>query len=107
MKVAYNNCHGGFAISMECGEWLANRGNKECIENLERYKETGTWHDSLFDTPRHDALLIMAIEELGKKANGYCASLRLHELKGDRYKIDEYDGAEDVVEPNDIGWVKV
>jgi hypothetical protein len=107
MKVAYNKCFGGFSISKECAEWMGNRGNTECIEMLEGQSEDGQIHGDLSYTPRHDALLVMAIEELGKKANGRSAELSLHELQGDRYKIDEYDGYESVVEPKDIGWVKV
>ena len=66
------------------------------------------FYGSLYNTPRHDSLLIMAVEQLGtKKASGPAAALRVRELKGNRYYIDEYDGSESVVEPGDIKWTVV
>jgi|1_EtaG_2_1085319.scaffolds.fasta_scaffold04159_3 hypothetical protein len=127
MKVVYNTCFGGFGISKACAEWLAARGNLECINmledlvrassNLDRCIGAGAestddfeerFHGGLYDTPRHDAILIMAVEHLGtRKASGSSAELKVHELKGDRYYIDEYDGSESVVEPKDINWIVV
>lgn len=43
--------------------------------------------------------LIKAVEELGKKANGDCATLKVVEIPDDvDYYIDEYDGFESVNE---------
>lgn len=105
-KVVYNGCFGGFSISKECAEYMANLGNKECLRNLESESD-GMFYGYLDDTPRHDAILVLAIEALGEKANGTSASLQVREIKGDRYYIDEYDGSESVVTPQDIKWTVI
>ena len=115
-KVVYNTCFGGFSISKECAQYMADRGSKECIELLTKSAEDkheklddATWFSgSLWDTPRHDAILILAVEYLGsEKASGEGAALEVHELKGDRYYIEEYDGSESVIEPHTIHWTVV
>lgn len=112
-KVVYNNDYGGFGISEACASWMADRGNKECIELIKQHRsrpvsETKYWYGSLRDTPRHDALLVMAVEQLGADiASGSNSLLGIHVLKGDRYYISEYDGSESVVEPKDVQWVHV
>ena len=59
------------------------------------------------DYPRHDPELVKTVEDLGSEANGSHAHLKIKELKGNRYVIDEYDGSERVVEPGDINWIIV
>lgn len=59
------------------------------------------------DYPRHDPELVKTVEDLGSKANGSHAHLKIKELKGNLYIIDEYDGNERVVEPDDINWITV
>ena len=77
---------------------------------------TGSEHDDHYvsgyistegDYPRHDPELVKTVEDLGSEANGSHAHLKIKELKGNRYVIDEYDGSERVVEPDDINWVTV
>ena len=83
---------------------MADRGNTECMAMLDR----DDFYGHLNDAARHDALLVMAVEQLGtKKASGSSARLTVHELRGNRYYIDEYDGSESVVEPDDIRWIEV
>lgn len=51
------------------------------------------------DIPRNDPALVQVVEELGEKANGRCASLRVVEIPdGVEWEIDEYDGNEHVAE---------
>lgn len=57
--------------------------------------------------PRHDPELVKTVEDLGSEANGTSALLKIKEIKGDRYVINEYDGNERVVEPDDINWIIV
>lgn len=51
------------------------------------------------DIPRNDPILIQVVEELGEKANGRCAELRIIEIPDDiEWEITEYDGIESVAE---------
>jgi len=104
-KVVYNACFGGFSISKKCAQFMADRGNTEAIDMIDNVGER--WHGRLWDTPRHDAILIMAVEALGSEASDDMSDLAVRELKGNRYIIDEYDGSESVVEPHNIQWIKI
>lgn len=105
-KVVYNRCHGGFGLSKEAVKWMADRGHVEANQSLEDHDRSGPWYDGM-TVDRHDALLVMAVEALGSKANGECAELSVHTLTSNRYYIDEYDGSESVVEPHTIHWTEV
>ena len=61
-----------------------------------------TWHNRNVD--RHDPVLVQVVEELGDKANGQCAKLRIAEVSGP-YRIDEYDGSESVETPEGYDWI--
>lgn len=51
------------------------------------------------DLERNDPRLIKVIEELGEKANGSCAKIRMVEIPdGVDYEIAEYDGMEHIAE---------
>ena len=56
------------------------------------------------DVVRHDPALVQVVEELGDKANGECAKLRIKEVDGP-YRIDEYDGYESVETPDGYDWI--
>lgn len=57
------------------------------------------------DIPRNDPALVQVVEELGDRANGAHARLRITDVAaGGRYRIEEYDGYETVVEPDDQEW---
>lgn len=47
---------------------------------------------------RHDPTLVEIVETLGDDASGSCARLRIKEIEGAVYRIDEYDGYESVIE---------
>jgi hypothetical protein len=48
---------------------------------------------------RDDPDLIKVVQELGEKANGQCADLKIIEIPDDvNYEIDEYDGCESIHE---------
>ena len=104
-KVVYNSCYGGFSLSRECVEWMADRGHPEAIAILREGREDGFY--GYWDGPRHDALLVMAVEALGEKASGNVAAIKVKKLRGKRYIIREYDGDEAVIEPDDINWIEV
>lgn len=59
----------------------------------------------LRDADRHDPILIQVIEELGDRANGECAKLKIVEVEsGTLYRIDEYDGMESVETKDTYEW---
>ena len=68
------------------------------------YSEDSYWFER-FDSSRDDPALIQVIEELGDKANGDCARLRIAEIPaGTQYRIDEYDGRESVETRDSYDW---
>lgn len=84
MKIAINACYGGFSIS------------QEAVSRLKELSATTTEYPTM---TRNDALLIQVIEELGPKANGRCAELKIVEIPDDvNWCIEEYDGMEWVAE---------
>jgi len=96
-KVVYNACYGGFSISLaalERMQELGFRGEVIVSRNLV----------VLNDCARHDPILVQVVEELGKKANGIHATLKIAEVSGP-YRIEEYDGSETIMEPDDYKWI--
>lgn len=92
-KVVYNNCYGGFSLSIAALQRLADLGFQPAIDFFKG--------EEYFDyrlIPRHSPLLISVVEELGSAANGLCALLKIDELYGSIYKIEDYDGKEEVIE---------
>ena len=105
IKVVHNCCYGGFSISRSCAQRMAELGNEEALEMIGESEDL--FYGYLQQTARHDPALVQAVEELGDDANGRSALLGVYELKGNKYIIDEYDGSESVVEPDDINWIVV
>lgn len=92
MKVVYNACYGGFGLSKKA---------------IDRYLELTGPIDKFYDRdiPRDDQRLIQVVEELGQAANGTFALLSIREVSsGTRWRIDEYDGYEQVMTINDYEW---
>lgn len=91
-KVAYNSCYGGFALSEEAEALYIKLGGKsvDCDEYC-----------------RHDPILIKVIETLGDAASSRWSEIKIKTIEGNKYIIDDYDGFESVVEPDDISWVEV
>lgn len=86
-KVVINTCFGGFGLSKEARALYAQRKGLE-PEDV-----------SLWDIPRDDYDLVTIVEQLGKKANGEYAILKVVEIPADvEWEIAEYDGAEHVAE---------
>lgn len=96
VKVVYNCCYGGFGFSNEAKAWLSNRG----IDDLDQ--------GYFSSVPRHHPILVECVETFGSKnASGPLANLRVKEISGESYRIDDYDGQESVLEPDDYNWVTV
>ena len=96
-KVVYSSCFGGFGISLEAWTRMKKLGY---TGSADVYNDCTYLHDCV----RHDSILVQVVEELGKKANGFGSNLRIKEVFGP-YRIEEYDGAETVYEPDDYKWI--
>ena len=115
-KVVYNSDYGGFSISLKAVNWL----EANCTDNKLR-KFIKTTRNKLlpslskeilcydisdwFDDTRHHKDLVAVVEALGDEANGPCASLEICEIGVNQYRIDEYDGSENVVTPEGYDWI--
>jgi hypothetical protein len=92
-KVVINSCYGGFGLSDKA---------------IARLKELGLEFKWEHDIPRHHPLLVQVVEEFGEEASGSYAKVEVVEIYSKLYKIDEYDGLESVLTPNDhVGWISV
>ena len=113
VKVVYNACHGGFSLSRKAVEKLIQLGVEGVAAELAVHDEAFKDYPSLgnqgvrLDLDRHNPFLVQVVEELGAEASGDCAKLKIAELSGNKYIIDEYDGFESVSEPDDINWVVI
>lgn len=91
-KVVYNACFGGFGLSDKA---------------VARLKELGSTINDTYlpwEFPRHDLLLVQVVEELGDEVNTWASKLCIKEVSGP-YRIEEYDGAETVYEPDGYNWI--
>jgi len=99
-KVVYNVSYGGFSISTEALTRMQELGFKGEASVNSLHNDFAY----LYDCARHNPILVQVVEELGKKANGLGSDLRIAEVFGP-YRIEEYDGAETVMEPGDYDWI--
>lgn len=76
---------------------LNERGEDGLFKDAnQRAKEISLYYG---DIPRNDADLVAVVEELGKRASGKCADLKVVEIPdGVEWEIKEYDGNEHVAE---------
>jgi hypothetical protein len=118
MKVVINTCFGGFGLSNEAFELLLQRKGieydtvKETAFGLEMYNfyakgragdDQAYLSDYAFYDNRSDKDLVAVVEELGEKANGHSADLKIVEIPDDvNWYIHEYDGLEHVAERHRI-----
>lgn len=101
-KVVYNDCFGGFSLSVEAVLWLRENGHGKIQKIAKTYQiepidRTHGCH--LEDIERHDPDFVRCVETLGERASGAFANLKVYKLNGNRYRITEYDGLEEVYEP--------
>ena len=104
-KIVYNACQGGFGLSDAATEEYAKRKGitlykGECFAGTQEYYTSPNMSDESFYYPtysRHDKDLVEIVEQLGDKASGSFAKLRVYETSCNRYAIDEYDGYESVI----------
>lgn len=103
VKIALNKSYGGFGLSWSAAQWLADKGLVEAVRYLKEYTEE-THYNFDPEIPRHHPLLIECIETLGEEAG---SDLEINTIEGNRYRIEEYDGLEWVVTPEQQVWIVV
>ena len=108
MKIVINKCYGGFGLSEEAVLLYAkkkglnliverNKGLKLNHYYLNEKKDGNYFYER--DIQRNDPILIEVLNELGVKANGYSAELKIVEIPDDvEWIIEEYDGKEWIAE---------
>lgn len=83
-RIVINKCYGGFSLSEEAIDLYKAKAGMEEYEPL-----------SAYNIYRADPNLVEVVEELGEKADGDCAELKIVEIPdGVCWMIDEYDGIE-------------
>lgn len=91
-KVVINVCYGGFSLSREAS-LLMNARYGTTLDPQYGY---------LDGLPRHHKGLVSVVETLGSAAaSGSCARLVVVEINSSMYRIEEYDGYESIVLPDD------
>jgi hypothetical protein len=86
-ELVINKCFGGFSLSDEACDKLST---------LKR-KPVGPY--DACEWPRDDADLVKVVKDLGTKANGMCAKLKIVKIPDDvKWTIEDYDGLEHVAE---------
>lgn len=95
-KIAYNQCYGGFGLSMDGIARYVELKGLSAQEANDLYSG---------DIDRADPVLIQVIEEMGEDSWGPYANLDIRELAtGTKYIIDDYDGNERVMTVDDFDW---
>lgn len=107
-KIVIYPYYGGFEISRLCAELMAASGHaaaKELLKDCPGGEDD--WYGDI-ECPRHDPVLVKAVEELGHKAGtDPDRILAIMEIEGSVYRIGQYDGFEYVETPETITWVTV
>ena len=74
-------------------------GGEQKPVGVGRFAKLNKLYFSFRDIPRTDPDLIKVIREMGAKANGKCAKLKIINIPEDiEYTIEEYDGLEHIAE---------
>lgn len=115
MKVVINTCYGGFNLSDAAFELLLDKKGieyekiKSKYDSSMYYEKGHVKENDFYLSPyalcgdRSDPHLIEVIEELGHKANGYAAHLKIVEIpEGVEWYVHDYDGLEHVAETHRV-----
>ena len=117
MKVVINVCFGGFSLSDAAAEECIRRGmtvskydaNGMMVNPSADFSDNeGKGHYGRYYAPNGDTkefrchpTVVAVVEELGDKANGSCAELKVIDIPFDStegWHIDEYDGNERIAQ---------
>ena len=99
-KVVLNVSYGGFSLSKKACEYLSEKYNL----NFQSFSNLYVLERKL---KRHDPRLVEVVQVLGDKASGICAQLSIVEIEGSTYRIEDYDGCESVITPEDQTWIVI
>lgn len=100
-KIVYNSCYGGYSLSDEAAQLYCKLKGIPEPEGDDKYK----YYNFGYSIERDDPVLVQVVEQLGNRANGRCAKLRIEYLpEGTLYRIQEYDGMEWIETQEDIEW---
>lgn len=100
MKVVLNKQYGGFTLSYKAMCYMRDMGSKIADEELKTYYshyKNRDFYGFAFTHKKNrtDPLLIKAIEDLGKEANGECCTLKIIEIPDNvHFIIKDFDGYE-------------
>jgi hypothetical protein len=102
VKVVINADYGGFNLSDEAIELYAKYKGlnliKEETNHGSIYYKGAEWFNDR-DIDRKDSTLVRVVQELGEKANGFCAKLKIVNIPVDvQWEVVEYDGLEHIAE---------
>jgi hypothetical protein len=103
-KIVVNKCFGGFGVSEKGVEWLLAHGADPKDVRMQDSGLAARFVYSVCTMSRHHPLLVEMVETLGEEANGPSASLMIVEIDQPMYRIDEYDGSENIEEPDHVHW---
>ena len=136
-EVVINDDYGGFGLSEAAVLWLeANAQDQKLLYFLKRKREeitkemekegevksfiTGkpyTVGEIMGDTftygegkkliPRHHPDLVAVVKALKRKASTSFSKLKVVKIKGNKYRIEGYDGWEHVMEPEDYEFITI
>lgn len=125
-KVVINTCYGGFGLSDEAVLWLEQNAKDEKLrEFLKEERKKLSQKKMKWDTvegcmasglsfkfcdngiPRHHQDLVKVVETLKDKASGEFSDLKVVTLKGNKYRVEKYNGAEYVMEPEDYEFITI
>lgn len=118
--VVYNGCYGLYGLSQNAIDWLEANARDEIKEKIRAIRTDVNQSSPHFANiealirmkiadkiPRHDPDLVRCVQTIGGLAGGVSADLCIYELKGNQYRIEEYDGKEWVVEPSDEEYITI
>ena len=109
-EIVINACHGGYGLSLEAEllylkKSLIDYTTEDRVSryDTERYGPeilvNGSVWRSKFDIRRDDPVLVSVVRELGSRANGNFAELKIVEIPASvNWQIKEYDGREWIAE---------
>lgn len=106
-KIVINSCYGGFGLSHDAMVLYAKLKDLVLVTNKDKYGFTHYYVDEVDDNKylseyhiqRDNPELVRVIEQLGDRANGKHARLKVVEVPdGVGWTIAEYDGTEWVAE---------